>query len=144
MPVKKLDHQYVINVRAPYLITQKLLPLIKNINGQVVFFNSTAGLQTRKQVGQYSASKFSLKAIADSLRLEVREFGINVLSVFLGATATPMQEKIQRDMGREFDPNGFMSSEEIAERIVLIMQKGTVSGITDVTIKDHNTYQRDN
>lgn len=140
MPVNKLDEQYRINVRAPYLITQKLLPLIKNAGGQIVFCNSTAGLQTREQLGQYSASKFALKAIADSLRLEVRALGINVLSVFLGATATPMQEKIQLEMGRAFDPGAFMSPDEIAERILLVMQNGKVAGITDVTIKNHNTF----
>jgi short-subunit dehydrogenase len=142
MPVNKLDEQYRINVRAPYLITQKILPLIKNIKGQIVFFNSTAGLQTRELVGQYSASKFALKAIADSLRLEVRELGINVLSVFLGATATPMQEKIQQDLGKVYNAAGFMSPDEIAERILLIMQNGKVAGVTDATIKDHNTFHR--
>lgn len=140
LPVSKLDEQYRINVRAPYLITQELLPLIKIVKGQIVFFNSTAGLQTRELVGQYSASKFALKAIADSLRLEVRELGINVMSVFLGAIATPMQKKIQQDMGREFNPADFMNSEEIAERIVLVLQNGKVAGVTDVTIKDHNTF----
>lgn len=141
MPVDKLDEQYRINVRAPYLITQKLLPLIRNAEGQIVFLNSTAGLQTRELLGQYSASKFALKAIADSLRLEVCELGINVLSVFLGATATPMQEKVQQDMGRAFDPVAFMSSDKIAERILLVMQNGKVAGVTDVTINDHNTFQ---
>lgn len=140
MSVDKFDEQYRINVRAPYLITQKLLPLIKNAVGQIVFCNSTAGLQTREYLGQYSASKFALKAIADSLRLEVRALGINVLSAFLGATATPMQEKIHLDMGRAFDPVAFMNSDEIAERILLVMQNGKVAGITDVTIKDHNTF----
>ena len=140
MDVSKLDELYRINVRAPYLLSQNLLPLIQNSKGQIVFFNSTAGFQTKELVGQYSATKFALRAIADSLRMEVRELGINVLSVFLGATATPMQKKIQQDLGREFDPDAFMSPDEIAERLLLILQNGKVAGITDVTIKDHNTY----
>lgn len=143
MPVSRLDEQYRINVRAPYLITQKLMPLIKNIKGQIVFFNSTAGLQTKELIGQYSASKFALKALADSLRLELYGLGVNVLSVFLGATATPMQEKIQQDLGKTFDATGFMCPDEIAERMLLIMQNGMVAGVTDVTIRNHNTYRPD-
>ncbi len=143
MPVNRLDEQYRINVRAPYLITQKLMPLIKNIKGQIVFFNSTAGLQTKELIGQYSASKFALKALADSLRLELYGLGVNVLSVFLGATATPMQEKIQQDLGKTFDATGFMCPDEIAERMLLIMQNGMVAGVTDVTIRNHNTYRPD-
>jgi short-subunit dehydrogenase len=139
LPVEKLDEQYRINTRVPYLLTQKLLPLIKKTKGQVVFFNSTAGLQTREYMGTYSASKFALKAIADSLRLEVRRDGVNVLSVFLGATATPMQEKVQDAMGKVFHAENFMNPDEIAERVLLAMQSGKVAGITDITIKDHNS-----
>jgi short-subunit dehydrogenase len=137
MPVEKLDELYRINTRAPYLLTQKLLPLIKKRGGQVVFLNSTAVLQTKEAVGQYCASKSALKSIADSLRLELRADGINVMSVFLGATATPMQEQVQSSIGKTFDPGNFMQADEIAERILLVMQSGKTAGVTDVTIRDH-------
>lgn len=137
LPVEELDEQYQINTRAPFLLTQKLLPSVKKAKGQIVFLNSTAGLQTRETLGSYSSSKFALKAIADSLRLEVRFDGVNVLSVFLGATATPMQEKIQTTLGKKFIPDRFMKPEEIAKALLSVMQKGETAGITDITIKDH-------
>lgn len=140
MPVEDLDEQYKINTRAPFLLTQKLLPLVKKANGQIVFLNSTAGLQTREFLGSYSASKFALKAIADSLRLEVRTNNINVLSVFLGATATPMQEKIQNYTGKSFHADDFMSVSEIADKIVLVMRNGKEARITDITIKDQENF----
>jgi len=43
-PVAEFDRQYRINVRAPYLLTQVLLPSLRECNGQIVFINSTAGL----------------------------------------------------------------------------------------------------
>ena len=97
IPVEDLDELCMsINVRAPYLLTQKFLSLLRKAKGQIVFLNSTAGLQTKEFLGQYSASKFALKAIADSLRLEVRSDGINVLSVYLGAAATADEGKSPR------------------------------------------------
>jgi NAD(P)-dependent dehydrogenase (short-subunit alcohol dehydrogenase family) len=63
-----LDWQYHTNVRAPYLLTQALLPLLRRQQGQVVFLNSSVGLAARGQVGPYAATKHALKAIADSFR----------------------------------------------------------------------------
>ena len=50
-PVSELDRQYQINVRAPYLITQALLPMLKQFKGQIVFINSSAGLNARGKFG---------------------------------------------------------------------------------------------
>ena len=46
-PVTELDLQYRTNVRAPYLLTQALLPLLRRRQGQVVFINSSVGLTAR-------------------------------------------------------------------------------------------------
>ena len=138
--VKDLDELYAINVRAPYLLTQKFLSLIKKAKGQIVFLNSTAGLQTKEFLGQYSASKFALKAIADSLRLEVRSEGINVLSIYLGAAATPMQEKVQAFSRKAYHPENYMNADEVAERILQVIKNGKEARITDVTIKDRENF----
>ncbi|MGO9573306.1 MAG: SDR family oxidoreductase, partial [Terriglobales bacterium] len=93
--IEDLDLQYATNVRAPYRLTQQLLPLLTTARGQIVFINSSAGLAAKRpEVGQYGATKHALKAIADSLREEVNPKGIRVLTLYLGRTATPMQEAL--------------------------------------------------
>src|SRR5262245_41212117 len=77
-PVEELDLQYRVNVRAPYRLTQALLPALKASQGQIVFINSTAGTTARANVGQYAATKHALKALADSLRDEVNQSGVRV------------------------------------------------------------------
>ena len=86
-PIKDFDWQYWVNVRAPYALTQALLPMLKPVKGQIVFLNSSVGLNAKAGIGQYAATKHALKAIADSLREEVNPEGLRVLSVFLGRTA---------------------------------------------------------
>jgi short-subunit dehydrogenase len=86
MPVSDLDRQYSINLRVPYVLTQRLLPALSMRQGQIVFINSSLALTARANVGQYT-----LKAIADSRREEVNPKGLRVMSVFLGRTASPMQ-----------------------------------------------------
>lgn len=89
-PVEDFDWQYRTNVRAPYVLTQALLPMLRLRRGQIVFINSSAGLNASANVGQYAATKHALKAIADSLRQEINAEGLRVLSVYPGRTASPM------------------------------------------------------
>ena len=48
---EQMDGHYKTNVRAPYLLTQGLLPAIKSRRGQILFLNSSAGLTARANVG---------------------------------------------------------------------------------------------
>src|SRR5690606_19771486 len=59
------DRQYRVNVRAPLLLTQVLLPRLRAARGQVVFINSSVGVRVKEGAGAYAASKHALKAIAD-------------------------------------------------------------------------------
>ena len=54
--------QFKVNVEAPFRLTQHLLPALKEANGQVVFMNSTVGLEARSGLSQYAATKHALKA----------------------------------------------------------------------------------
>ena len=77
-PIDALDHMYRLNLRVPYLLTQRLLPLLRRARGQVVFVNSSAGLHASAGASQYAATKHALKALADSLRCEANDDGVRV------------------------------------------------------------------
>ena len=94
-----LDRLYAANVRAPFLLTKLLLPALRESAGQIVFVNSSTGLEPRPSVGLFSASQHALRAIAEVLRDEVNADGIRVLNVYPGRTATGRQERIFRDEG---------------------------------------------
>lgn len=134
-PVQDFDRQYRTNVRAPYLLTQVLLPLLKSAQGQVVFINSSLGLVSRGEVGQYAATKHAVKALADSLRDEVNEDGVRVLSVFLGRTATPMQVSIHRMENKEYRPERLIQPEDVAQVILNALQLPKSAEMTDVHLR---------
>ena len=48
--IEDFDAQYRANVRSPYLLTQRLLPVLRERKGQVVFMNSSAGLSAKRAV----------------------------------------------------------------------------------------------
>jgi len=117
-PVAEFDALYRTNVRAPFMVTQGLLPSIIARSGAIAFINSTAGERALAEVGQYAASKHALKAVADALRLEVRPHGVRVLSVMLGRTATPMQEEVCRLEGAVYDPSRFLEPVHVARAVI--------------------------
>ena len=133
--IASLDQQYIVNCRAPYLLTQQLMPEIKAAKGTIVFMNSTSGLRTLEGLGQYSASKFALKAVADSLRLELANDNVNVLSVYLAGTSSPMQEYYQKAKGKMYNPDMFINSEDVAARIITTMKPIGKAGVADLTIR---------
>lgn len=134
-PVEELDRQYRVNLRAPYLLTQLLLPIIKPRGGQIVFINSTAGLSARSKVGQYAATKHGLKAFADSLREEVNHEGIRVLSIYPGRTATPMQEAVHRMEGRDYRAGHLMQPQDVAEAVMNTLAMPGNAEITDIILR---------
>jgi short-subunit dehydrogenase len=134
-PAKDLDSQYATNVRAPYLLTQAFLESLKKQKGQVVFINSTAGLQSRANLAQYAASKHALTAIANSLRDEVNADGVRVLSMFLGRTATPMQDEIFRIEGREYRPELLLQPADVASMVVSALMLPRTAEVTEIKMR---------
>jgi len=134
--IADFDLQYDANVRAPYVLTQRLLPLLTAAHGQIVFINSSAGLTAKRpEVGQYAATKHALRAIADSLREEVNPKGVRVLSAYLGRTATPMQEALFQQEGRAYHPEALLQPEDVASMVVRALMLPYTAEVTDISIR---------
>jgi NADP-dependent 3-hydroxy acid dehydrogenase YdfG len=134
-PVRDLDLHYGLNVRAPYRLTQALLPQLAGRRGQIVFVNSSAGVSARGGVGQYAATKHALKALADSLRDEVNPLGVRVLSVYPGRTATPMQAHVHETEGRDYRPERLLQPADIAEMIFHALLLPRSAEVTDLHLR---------
>lgn len=134
-PLGEFDQQYRANVRAPYALAQAFLPMLRSRRGQIVFINSSMGLATRANVGQYSATKHALKAIADTLREEVNAEGVRVLSVYPGRTATPQQVAIHEMEGKEYHPELLMQPEDIAAVVINALSLERTAEVTNIIIR---------
>ena len=130
-----LDEQYRVNLRAPFLLTKAFLPMLKETRGQVVFVNSTAGLSAGADNGLYAASKHALRSIAGSIRDHVNPYGIRVVSVFPGRTATAMQEAVHRFEGRSYAAAELVQAGDVAELIVSALALPRTAEVTDVVVR---------
>jgi NADP-dependent 3-hydroxy acid dehydrogenase YdfG len=129
------DGQYQTNVRAPYVLTQALLSMLKARRGQVVFINSSSGIVAKPMSAQYDSTKHALKAIADSLRGEVNAHGVRVLSVYLGRTASETQERIHHMEGKPYRPELLLQPDDVASVILNALSLPQTAEVTDIHIR---------
>jgi NADP-dependent 3-hydroxy acid dehydrogenase YdfG len=130
-----LEHQFRTNVVAPYELTQALLPMIPPQRGQIVFVNSSAGIEAPECLSQYAATKHALRAIADSLRKEVNQDGIRVLSVYLGRTATPLQAAVHAMENKVYCPENLMQADDVAAVIINALSLPRTAEVTEIMMR---------
>lgn len=91
--IEDLRHQLEVNFIGQAAVTKALLPYLRVARGRVVFVGSVNGRLALPFLYPYSASKYAIEALADSLRGEVRPHGVEVSVVEPGAIDTPMRVK---------------------------------------------------
>ena len=93
IPLDELRRQLEVNVLGQVAVTQAFLPHLRRTRGRIVFMGSIAGRSALPFLGPYAASKHALEAIADSLRIELAPWAIQVTIVEPGTIATPIWTK---------------------------------------------------
>lgn len=134
--MEDFDTQYTVDIRMPYLLTQTLLPMLKVTRGQIVFINSSLGMNAKRpEVGQYAATQHALKAIADSLREEVNPVGIRVLTVYPGRTATPRQQRLHEQENKPYRPEALLQPMDVASVVINCLSLPRTAEVTDIHIR---------
>jgi len=101
LDIDEFRHQLEVNVTGQLIVTQAFAPLLmaqpgrKSEPGRIVMISSVGGKNASPFVGAYSASKFALEGLSESLRRELMLFGIDVIVVAPGAVATPIWDKAE-------------------------------------------------
>lgn len=106
---------FAVNVFGAVELTLALLPALRAARGQVVFINSGSGRKVSSGMASYSASKFAVRAFADSLRDD--EPGLRVTTIYPGRTDTAMQRELVAFEGGRYDPAAFLRPETVAAAV---------------------------
>ena len=105
-----------VNLMGPYYVTKAVLPqLIEKNGGDIINISSTNGLNGAATSSAYSASKFGLIGMTESLAQEVRRNNIRVTSLTPSTVATELA--VQTDLIKG-SAEKYMQPEDIAELIV--------------------------
>jgi short-subunit dehydrogenase len=88
-----LRRLFEVNLFALYRITQACLPGMRRLRrGRIINLSSVVGKFPYPTSGPYAATKHAVEAITDALRMEVRPFGIHVVTIRPGVIGTEFND----------------------------------------------------
>ncbi|ALJ00389.1 3-ketoacyl-ACP reductase [Rufibacter tibetensis] len=110
------EHIIKVNLLGPYYVTRAVLPaMISKKTGDIVNISSTAGQRGSAVTSAYSASKFGLIGLSESLMQEVRKHNIRVTTLTPSTVATDLAVELKLTDG---NPEKVMQPEDFAEFVV--------------------------
>ncbi|MCP4370432.1 MAG: SDR family oxidoreductase [Deltaproteobacteria bacterium] len=128
-PVEKWDEIINVNLRGTFLVTKNVVPIFKEqAYGTVITIASDAsefGFPTRTA---YCASKYGLIGFSNSLRAELREWGIRVSSIYISRVDTYFNGNIPGKV-----PN-ILKPEHVAETICFIVSRPDILEVREIKL----------
>jgi 3-oxoacyl-[acyl-carrier protein] reductase len=105
-----------VNVLGVYYVTHQMLPgMIAKGKGDIINVSSTAGVRGNAGTSAYSASKFAVVGLSESLMMEVRKHNIRVSTLLPSTIASDMSLSLNLTDG---NPDKVLQPEDFAELIV--------------------------
>jgi len=120
-----------VNVTAPFLLTQKLLPIM-SAGSTIVNILSIAAKTGFPNWSSYCMSKFALEGFSQAVREELRPRGIRVLNIYPAATATEIWKGVEGDWPRE----RMLSAEEIGEAVAYALSRPAEVAVENITLQN--------
>ncbi len=111
-----------VNLTGAFLCTREAVKLMKKASaGHIIYINSLSGKRALSWGSGYSASKYGLKGLADTVRIELRKSNVKVTSVFPGSVDSSWWDKFDFDFPRD----QMVTVENVVEAIwSAVAQKG--------------------
>ncbi len=108
---------------ALYAILEAIPLMRRQGGGLIVNVASVAALHGVPYLAAYSASKAALAALAQSLRAELHQSGIRLLTVYPGYTRTPLFDHEKKLGGARRPRSGYAAPEDVARAIVRAIER---------------------
>ena len=96
---------------------------------------SCGGAEIKATDAHAGGIAFITKAVADSLRDECNASGVRVCSLYLGATATPMQAAIRAKQFREYKPQRLLQPDDVASLVTSVLALPRTAEVTDIMVR---------
>lgn len=129
---------FEVNVTGAVALTCALLPALRAVRGQVIFINSGAGMNASPGLASYSASKFALRAFADSLRTD--EPLLRVTSIHPGRVDTEMQRNLVAYEGRDYNAAEFLTPHTVAGVVATVVATPADAHTHEVVIRPRGSH----
>ena len=125
-PVKDIQAQFDVNVMGVIQTTRQVLPLMMEQRfGHIINMCSMAGLVGTPTYTIYSATKHAVHGFSESLRREVKPWGIDVSMIYPGGVKTEFQSHagIKRKTGATTPKSLSLTAEEVGREVVQLTKR---------------------
>ena len=129
--LEEWQSSFALNVTAPFLLTQKLLPVM-SAGSTIVNILSIAAKTGFPNWSAYCMSKFALEGFSQSVREELRPRGIRVLNIYPAATNTEIWNAVEGEWPRE----KMLSAEEIGEAVAYALSRPGEVAVENIELKN--------
>ncbi|WP_341904879.1 oxidoreductase [Fluviicola taffensis] len=130
VPMDEAKNQLEINLFAAARLIQLVLPgMRKNRYGKIVNISSIGGKVGLPMGTWYHASKFAIEGLSDSLRNEVRQFGIDVIVIEPGGTKSEMVEIGGKDLMRVSGQTAYANLAKSLDKMYAAVEKSASEAI---------------
>jgi NAD(P)-dependent dehydrogenase (short-subunit alcohol dehydrogenase family) len=119
-----------VNVTAPFLLTQKLLPIMR-AGSTIVNILSIAAKTGFPNWSSYCMSKFALEGFSQAVREELRPRGIRVLNIYPAATSTEIWQGVEGEWPRE----KMLSADEVGEAVAYALSRPADVAVENISLK---------
>lgn len=120
-----LRAQFEVNVFGWHDLTRRLIPAMRAAgHGRIVQCSSVLALVAMKYRGAYVASKFALEGLTDTLRMELRGSGIEVVTIRPGPIATRFVAHAIEALEGNVDLDGSVHAEVYRHRLARLRRGG--------------------
>ena len=92
-PLDEMRRQIEVGVIGQVAVIQALTPALLKSRGRIINIGSLGGKISMPGFGPYSAAKFAMEAVNDSLRREMEVFGLKVVMITPGAVSTSLSAR---------------------------------------------------
>ncbi|PVU86559.1 hypothetical protein BB560_006669 [Smittium megazygosporum] len=136
---ENMDTMLNTNIKSLVFVTQQVLPrMLQRDSGTVINIGSVLGSAPRPTAGMYSATKFALSAITQTLRMETNDTNVRIVEVKPGIVQTEFN--VVRNFGDQEASDKFYEAmpsippEDVAEAILFAASRDPRCVITEISV----------
>lgn len=137
----EFEKTFRVNIFGPFLYTKLVVPqMIERCGGQIINVASVAGLNGFQSGSAYAASKFALVGFTESIREDLKRFGIAVTAVCPGGVRTEFGGK---DVSVSLQKNDYLlEADDVARTLQYLVEESETANAKLIELKPRRRADR--